>query len=61
LGVQAVHQFHGLGGDKDFVNEAHFRAKSFNNTVTGDETKFTEEDKIDLVANRGLDWGRIRE
>lgn len=60
LGVKAIHQYHGLGGDKDFVNEAHFRAKSFNNTSHGNEDNFSEEDKIDLIANKDKEWGIIK-
>ncbi len=61
LNIKAIHLFHGLGGDTNFQNEAHFRAKSFNNTATGDETQMTEAELIDLVANRDREWGQIRE
>lgn len=47
----AVHQFHGLGGDHNTVNEQYFRAKSF---CHGDETKIE-----DLIANKGKAWGQI--
>lgn len=50
LDVCAVHQFHGLGGDANSVNEAHFRAKSFNQDESRPE---------DLVANKEGEWGRI--
>jgi glycosyltransferase involved in cell wall biosynthesis len=59
LEIEALHQFHGLGGDKDFVNEGYFRAKSFNVCDEVDETKMTKEDLVDLVANNEQDWGQI--
>lgn len=52
LEVMALHQFHGYGGDKDFVNEKYFRTKSFSQ---GDETQLQ-----DLVANKNIEWGKIK-
>jgi GT2 family glycosyltransferase len=60
LEIKALHQFHGLGGDKDFVNEGYFRAKSFNACEEEDETKMTEDDLKDLVANKNIEWGKIK-
>lgn len=52
LKSKVLHQFHGLGGDVDFINEHHFKSKSF---CHGDES-----DHRDLVANKGFEWGKIR-
>lgn len=49
--IEAVHLWHGLGGDPDSVNEQHFFAKSFN----GDENNHR-----DVVANKGIVWGTHR-
>lgn len=42
--IEAVHQFHGLGGDASFQNESHFLAKDI-------------ESGKDIVANGGVEWG----
>lgn len=49
--VEAVHQWHPLGGDPGGQNEQHFLAKSFNRD---------EQDISDLVANQGREWGKVR-
>lgn len=43
--IEANHQFHGLGADKNSINEKHFLAKEF---------------PRDIVANKDTDWGEIR-
>lgn len=58
LEIKAIHQFHGLGGDKNFINEAHFKSKSF--VGKGDETKFGKEELKDIVANKNHEWGKIK-
>jgi hypothetical protein len=63
LPCKAVHQFHGIGGDKDFINEAHFYSKSF--THGQEKHRCSEgcpgesEHRLDIVANRGREWGKI--
>lgn len=49
LDVEAIHLFHGLGGDADFINERYFRSKSF--------TKGDESQHDDLIANKERPWG----
>lgn len=63
LECEAIHQFHGLGGDNNFVNEGHFFAKSFTH---GQEKHHCHEgcpqvpeDLTDLVANKGRAWGQL--
>lgn len=51
LEIEAIHQFHGLGGDKNFINEGHFKGKSFQGG---------EHDLTDVIANRGHEWGCLR-
>lgn len=46
--IEAVHLFHGLGGDAGSQNENYFRAKSFNADGS---------DLTDLVANKERAWG----
>lgn len=48
--MQAVHQYHGLGGDDFGYNEQHFLNKTFNQ----DETDLSQ-----VVANRGS-WGVLK-
>lgn len=48
--IRVAHQFHGLGADPGSVNEQHFRSKSFMRD---------ESDVVDLIANRGIQWGSI--
>lgn len=50
LSLEAIHMYHGLGGDDFGYNEQHFLAKSFNQ----DETDLSE-----VVANRGS-WGVLK-
>lgn len=60
--VEAVHLYHGLGGDHAFINENHFFAKSFNH---GHEKHHCSpvcqadqpDQNNDLIANRGKEWG----
>lgn len=64
LDVKGVHQFHGLGGDDDFINEKHFFSKSFNHghekhILCPPECPEVPDDPSDLVANKGKDWGRV--
>jgi glycosyltransferase involved in cell wall biosynthesis len=49
--IEAVHLFHGLGGDTDSQNEKHFLSKSFN---------ADESDLTDLVANKESEWGIVK-
>lgn len=63
LECQAIHQFHGLGGDENFINEEHFFRKSFTH---GQEKHICHpgcpqepEHPQDIVANRGKAWGQI--
>lgn len=63
LECEAIHQFHGLGGDNNFVNESHFFSKSFTH---GHEKHHCHEgcpqvpeDLTDVVANKGRSWGTI--
>lgn len=64
LAVEALHQFHGLGGDADFVNERHFFSKSFTHGqekhTCSDACPKRVEDPTDLIANRDHEWGRLR-
>lgn len=48
LDMEAIHLFHGLGGDHNQANERHFLSKSFVPDESQDE---------DVVANRGIEWG----
>jgi len=54
LDVRALHQYHGPEnrGDVDFANEGYFRAKQFD----GNESK----DHPHLIANKGIEWGKLR-
>lgn len=54
LDVQAVHQYHGLGGDAGFVNENYWKTKSFHD---GGEDR---GDHDDVIANKGVEWGQLR-
>lgn len=49
--IEAVHLFHPLGGDTDFINDRYFQAKSFN---------VNPDDHSDVVANREREWGTIK-
>ena len=64
LGVEGIHQFHGIGGDVNFINEAHFFKKSFThgqvNHQCTDGCPQKPEDLTDLIANRGHEWGKIK-
>ena len=54
--VEVLHQWHGAPpeqGASGKVNEAHFYGKSFHSTPA-------EEDMTDVVANRGVEWGRLK-
>lgn len=59
--VEAVHLFHGLGGDADFINERYYFAKSFNHGhekhICGPECEADPDHTRDLIANRGREWG----
>lgn len=54
LDVVALHQFHGYGGDANFVNEAYWLTKSFHN---GGEDR---GDRSDVIANKEGEWGQLR-
>lgn len=63
LGCEAIHQFHGLGGDADSINERHFYAKSFTH---GQEKHIctpgcpkVPDHPTDMIANKGRAWGQI--
>lgn len=47
--VCAWHQHHGIGGDPGSVNENYWLAKSFH-----------QGDMTDVVANKEIEWGRLR-
>ena len=63
LGCEAVHQFHGLGGDANFVNEEHFFKKSFTHGqekhICHEDCPQVPEDLTDAIANKGKSWGLI--
>lgn len=61
LEVEAVHLFHGLGGDDNFRNEHHFFSKSFTHGQEKHrcnmECQADPDQTRDLIANRGREWG----
>lgn len=52
--IKATHQWHGLGGDPDNMNEQHFLSKSYH------ANHDTDPDLSDVVANQNHEWGVLR-
>lgn len=63
LDIKATHQFHGIGGDHDFINERYFFGKSFTHAqekhICHEGCPQIQEDLTDLVANQGREWGVV--
>ncbi len=51
LDCQAIHQYHGIGGDSNFINEKYWKTKSFHQD---------ENDPTHVVANKDIEWGKLK-